>query len=77
LTKLGFSFPDSKANFLFATHQTVPAKEIFEAAKKAGIYVRYFQKPRIDNYLRITIGTREEMEQFFSFLKKFLGEKTV
>jgi histidinol-phosphate aminotransferase len=77
LTKLGFSFPDSKANFLFATHQTVPAKEIFEAAKKAGIYVRYFQKPRIDNYLRITIGTREEMEQFFSFLKNFLGEKTV
>ena len=57
LAKLGFNFTDSMANFIFATHKTVPAKEIFEALREAHIYVRYFQSPRIDNYLRITIGT--------------------
>ena len=72
MKRLGFSFPDSKANFLFAKHEKVSAKDIFEAAKKEHIYVRYFKKPRIDNYLRITIGTREEMEQFLNFLTCFL-----
>lgn len=73
MKKLGFHFPDSKANFLFATHETVAAKDIFEAAKKDNIYVRYFNKPGIDRYLRITIGTRQEMETFLSFLKAFIG----
>lgn len=72
MQKLGFSFPDSKANFIFASHKEVPAKEIFEAAKKHKIYVRYFAKPRIDNYLRITIGTREEMQSLLEFLKDYL-----
>lgn len=74
MKNLGFRFPDSKANFIFAKHESVPAAEIFEAAKKEHIYVRYFKKPRIDNYLRITIGTREEMEKFLEFLKKYLTE---
>jgi len=73
LKTLGFIFPDSKANFLFATHERVPAKEIFEAARKNGIYVRYFAQPRIDNYLRITIGTDEEMQKLLDFLKEFLS----
>ncbi len=72
MLKLGFSFPDSKTNFIFAKHKTVSAKDIFEAAKKSNIYVRYFNKPRIDNYLRITIGTREEMEKLLEFLKNYL-----
>ena len=72
LTKLGFSFTDSKANFIFATHKEVSAKEIFEALRKADIYVRYFNSPRIDNYLRITIGTKAEMESLFEFLKAYL-----
>ena len=72
LTKLGFTFPDSMANFIFATHDRVPAKEIFEALRGANIYVRYFNSPRIDNYLRITIGTREEMEKLFEFLRAYL-----
>ena len=73
LTKLGFIFTDSMANFIFATHKTVPAKEIFEALREAHIYVRYFQSPRIDNYLRITIGTEGEMEKLFEFLRKILN----
>lgn len=72
LRALGFTFPDSKANFVFASHPQVPAREIFEAAREHDIYVRYFAKPRIDNYLRITIGTRAEMERFLEFLKTFL-----
>ncbi len=72
MRQLGFSFPDSKANFIFASHKEVPAKEIFEAAKQHKIYVRYFAKPRIDNYLRITIGTGEEMQKLLDFLKEYL-----
>ncbi len=73
MRELGFHFPDSKANFIFASHESIPARAIFEEARKEDIYVRYFAKPRIDNYLRITIGTREEMETFLSFLKRFIA----
>lgn len=72
LAKLGFSFGDSKANFIFASHHSVPAKELFEALKEAGIYVRYFNKPRIENYLRISIGTDEQMDAMFAFLEQYL-----
>lgn len=75
LKALGFFFRDSRSNFIFATHESCPAKEIFEALKAQNIYVRYFEKPRIDNYLRITIGTDEEMDQFFAFLEKYLAER--
>jgi histidinol-phosphate aminotransferase len=69
---LGFSFTDSMANFIFAAHESVPAKEIFAALREADIYVRYFNSPRIDNYLRITIGTEGEMERLFEFLRTYL-----
>lgn len=72
LTALGFTFPDSKSNFIFASHASVPAKEIFEAAKGAGIFVRWWGKPRIDNYLRISIGTDEEMDALIDFLREYL-----
>ena len=75
LKELGFSFGDSKANFIFATHKSVPAKEIFEALKEEGIYVRYFNKPRIDNYLRISIGTDEQMETMLTFLEQYLQKR--
>lgn len=73
LSTLGFSFPDSRANFIFATHKTKPAKEIYETLKEHNIYVRHFDKPEIDNYLRISIGTDEEMDKFLAFLKEYLG----
>lgn len=74
MRKLGFGFPDSKANFIFATHKNAAAEDIFKAAKEKNIYVRYFKQPRIDNYLRITIGTDEEMQQLLQFLKEYLKE---
>ena len=72
LKKLGFSFQDSKANFIFATHESCPAKELFEALREKHIYVRYFPKDRIDNHLRITIGTDEEMKKLIEFLTEYL-----
>ena len=72
LRNLGFSFPDSMSNFIFATHETIPAAELFEACKKENIFVRYFKKPRIDNYLRISIGTDEEMDKLLEFLKQYI-----
>ena len=72
LKELGFSFQDSKSNFIFAEHESCPASELFQALREKHIYVRYFPKDRIDNFLRITIGTREEMEKFVAFLKEYL-----
>ena len=75
MRNLGFSFQDSCTNFLFATHRSVSAKEIFEALKEKDIYVRHWNKPRIDNYLRISIGTDEEMKALLAFLTEYLGDK--
>ncbi len=72
LKRLGFSFPDSRTNFIFATHERIPARKIFKDLKENGIYVRYFDKSRIDNYLRITIGTDEEMQKLLGFLEEYV-----
>ncbi|MDE6925858.1 MAG: histidinol-phosphate transaminase [Acetatifactor sp.] len=72
LAELGFTFPDSRANFIFASHKTVPAEKIFQALREADIYVRYWNRPRISNSLRITIGTDEQMDRLIAFLKDFL-----
>ena len=73
LKRLGFTFGDSKSNFIFAAHKKVSAEDIFKALREKHIYVRYFNKPRISNYLRITVGTREEMQKLFDFLEDYLG----
>ncbi len=62
LKDIGFQVLESKTNFLFVTHPDVLAEKIFNALREKKIYVRFFNKPRISNYLRITIGTEEEME---------------
>ena len=72
--KLGFVFGDSQSNFLFVTHPQVSAIELFEALKQEQIYVRYFAKPRIDNYLRITVGTDEQMDTLVGFLRAYLNK---
>ena len=72
LAALGFHFPDSHGNFLFASHKTVRAQEIFEKLKERDIYVRHWNKARIDNYLRITIGTDEQMDALFAALKEIV-----
>ena len=73
LEQLGFVVLPSKTNFLFVTHEKVCAEELFEMLRKKHIYVRYFKKPRIQNYLRITIGTEEQMECLIRQLEAYLG----
>ncbi len=73
LTELGFTYPDSMSNFIFASHAEVDAGVIFDELKKRKIFVRYWNKPRISNYLRITVGTMEEMDKLFVALKEILS----
>ena len=75
LSALGFVFPDSRSNFIFAKHPEFDAKELFEALKKEDIYVRFLGGSRIKDYLRISIGTRQEMEVLISFLKTYIEER--
>lgn len=73
LARLGFVFGDSKSNFIFAMHPKVSGEQLFEDLKKADIYVRHFHKPeRIREYLRISIGTDQEMQELISFLQNYL-----
>lgn len=70
LAELGFTFPDSKTNFIFAKPSKISAKELFEELKKRNIYVRYFTGERVKEYLRITIGTDDEMERFYQAVEE-------
>ncbi|MDR1801221.1 MAG: aminotransferase class I/II-fold pyridoxal phosphate-dependent enzyme [Lachnospiraceae bacterium] len=70
--KLGFIYPEPSGNFLFVTHPEIQAKKLFEDLKKAKIYVRYWDTDRIRDYLRITVGTDEEMEALFAFLREYI-----
>lgn len=74
LRAMGFQLPDSRTNFLFATHPRYSAQEIFEYLKTRDIYVRWFNKPRINNYLRITVGTDDEADALISSLKAFVKQ---
>lgn len=74
LHALGFSSLDSSTNFLFTTHKTIQAVQIFEQLKKKNIYVRHFDAERIQNYLRITIGTSEQMEALYHALEEIIGQ---
>lgn len=80
LKSLGFFFGDSKTNFIFAGHEgTRPgesraefAERIFLSLKERNVYVRYFKKPRIDGYLRISMGTDDEMRVLLDILKELI-----
>lgn len=73
LKRLGFAFGDSKSNFIFASHEKVQAEDIMKELREHDIYVRHFTKPsRIRNYLRISIGTDEEMQTLIDCLEQFL-----
>lgn len=75
LKELGFVVPDSYANFVFVKHPDVDGEELFLALRKEGIIVRHWNKPLIDQYLRITIGTDQQMEELLNFLETYLKQK--
>ncbi len=75
LRELGFTFPDSKANFVFATHDKYDMTELFEFLRTKDVYVRHWNNPLIKDYLRITIGTDAEMDKLFEVIIQFMNEK--
>lgn len=74
LENMGFKVFESQSNFLFVTHKTVNAKHIFETLKADNIFIRYFNLPRINNYLRITVGTDEQMDILLQHISKIVSE---
>ncbi len=72
LRELGFTVADSSTNFLFAEHEKLTAQEIFAHLRERGIYVRYWNKPKIGNRLRITIGTDEQMDKMLEAIKEMV-----
>ena len=74
LKALGFAMTDSKANFIFAKHPTADGKEIYLRLKAKGILIRHFDSPRLCQYNRITIGSRQQMESFVKTLTEVLEE---
>lgn len=73
LKRLGFKFCEPSANFIFATHPVHRADRLFALLREQDIYVRYFDKPGIDNYLRITIGTDAQMRVLIETLRDIIG----
>lgn len=69
MMELGFTFPDSSANFIFAKHERESAKNLLQMLRDQNIYVRHFDKPGISDYLRITIGTNQEMERLLNEIR--------
>jgi len=75
LEKLGFTVFPSQANFIFARSEKMPGRRLYEALKRRGVLVRHFNKERISDYLRISIGTREQMECFLRTTQAILAEE--
>lgn len=72
LVKLGFSLTDSKANFVFAKSDKIDGESLYLKLKEKGVLVRHFNKPRIKDYIRVTIGNLQEMQIFISKVKEIL-----
>ena len=74
LRELGFTLTDSRANFLFARSDRIPGETLYRKLKERGILIRHFQKPRIDDYNRITVGTEKQMDTLLEAVKALLEE---
>ncbi|MEV5029777.1 histidinol-phosphate transaminase [Paenibacillus sp. LPE1-1-1.1] len=73
LLAMDFKVTDSKANFVFISHESLAAKAIFQQLRDKGVLVRYFDQPRIDEYLRVSIGTDDEIDAFIRALEEIVG----
>ncbi len=74
LKSLGFTVLDSKSNFVFYCHKDISGEKLYQELKKRGILVRYFNKERIDNFNRVTIGNKKQMTAFLNTVKSILEE---
>ena len=74
LEQLGFRLTPSKANFIFAECHEIPGEELYRQLRERGVLVRHFSNPRIADYNRITVGTKEQMEILLENIKEILEE---
>lgn len=75
LRKMGFTVTDSKANFLFIASEQIPGERLYRTLKEKGILVRHFDRDRIWNYTRVTVGNEQEMQQFLNAVNEILREE--
>ena len=76
LKALGFSMTESRTNFLFVTHPKLDGAKLYQQLKDRGILVRFFNTPRLKDYNRITIGSKDEMQVLVTTIKEILEEST-
>ena len=69
-----YACEDYKANFLFAMHPAIEGKTLYQKLKQKGVLVRHFDKARISDYVRITVGTLEEMKILVAKISEILEE---
>lgn len=74
LRAMGFEVLDSSANFVFASNKNIDIKDMFEYLKSKKVFIRYFDLPRINNYVRISVGTDEEVQILLDEIKKYVGD---
>ncbi len=74
LSDLGFEYLDSDTNFIFAKSSIIRGEEYYQKLKQNGVLVRHFSSPLISDYVRITIGTKEQMDMLFDITEKILQE---
>ena len=75
LKTLGFHMTDSKTNFLFARHPGIPGRELYQLLKARGVLVRHFDDPKLTEYNRITVGSRQQMETLITAIQTILEER--
>ncbi|MFB0920242.1 MAG: histidinol-phosphate transaminase [Oscillospiraceae bacterium] len=73
LHNIGFELTSSKANFIFARHPKLKGNELYKGLRERGILVRHFEKPRIADYVRISVGTKDQMDSLLTSLKEMLA----
>ncbi len=74
LRSMGFDVLDSSTNFVFASNKNIDIKDMFEYLKSKNVFIRYFDLPRINNYVRITVGTDDEIKILLDEIKKYVGD---
>ena len=77
LKERGFAVLPSKTNFLFARSEKIGGEELYRPLKKKGVLVRHFNAPRIAEYNRITIGTKEQMDAFLRCVDEICKEQEI
>ncbi len=75
LEKLGFTVLPSKANFLFVKTEKASGERLYKGLREKGVLVRHFNKPRIAQFVRVTVGTKAQMDVFLAKVKEIVEEE--